>query len=142
MKKTVVIDACSFLKKYLGECIINKAKQEKITVALCRRLSDEYERHIGEEGLSPLSVMRKLDRLKEQGQLIMKRDEELVRILPEEIDDSHLVNLAKTINADIVITSDKKARKLLKKYEVKVMSQLEFLFKKKITKTYEENKSD
>ncbi|RLG00192.1 MAG: hypothetical protein DRN49_03300 [Thaumarchaeota archaeon] len=80
-------------------------------------------------GMSPLVFeWHRLGPLKEKGLYRHVRDKDMLRVVPEQEEDSHIGNLAATVGAKVIVMRNKKSAPTLRQtYGLPVVSLKEFL---------------
>jgi len=120
----IVIDASSLLTDKRGRELIEEVKNRGIKIYVSDTLMSEYRRNVEKTiGFRMFSV--RLSELESRSLLKRIRDEELTKVIVGH--DAHLINLALTVGACIIISEDKNARKKAEKHNVKALPAEEFL---------------
>lgn len=126
---TIVVNASAFLKRGFGDFIVEKVLKERVKVAVCDKLLEEYWRNVSKvAGYSPASfALYRIRPLEEKGQLTYMPDGRLADVAPREEHDSHLVNLYFACKARLVLTANRRhAEKLGSRYGVLFVSPEQF----------------
>ena len=105
----IVVNTSSMIKRRAMRRIIEAIRERGAKLVLSDELEGQYRMHAADAGLAPRTLWIELERLRREGKLIYKRDEELTPIAPQEDEDAPIIDLAKAAGA-IIITSDKELK--------------------------------
>ncbi|MEM1611446.1 MAG: hypothetical protein QXQ57_07375 [Sulfolobales archaeon] len=123
----VVVDASVIATHRRGREVLEKIHSSKAILAVSPKLLQEMRRAVARTGLGPHILLGRLRRLEECSRIILINDINIVKQIPNNIEDSHLANLSFTVKAKAVVTLDKKHRETLRSYGVPIVDIKQFL---------------